>query len=139
MLAQSRKLVAINPKAQSNLMRAKVIPLYSCQPYFTKIRNRYVLDYKTGGAPKNYENDFQTMIYLLAVSDFFKTYSLKFVYLDLKNRTDKVVEFSEESAKKYTDRLKDYVTKINSGSFKPICKRCKYCEYKVICNEKLLD
>ena len=33
----------------------------------------YILDYKTGSAPKNAEYDFQTIIYLLAVKEFFKT------------------------------------------------------------------
>ena len=33
----------------------------------------YILDYKTGSAPKNAKYDFQTIIYLLAVRAFFKT------------------------------------------------------------------
>ena len=31
----------------------------------------YILDYKTGSAPKNAQYDFQTMVYMLAVSIFF--------------------------------------------------------------------
>ena len=45
----------------------------------------YILDYKTGSAPKNAKFDYQTMIYLLAVSKFFKTDKVKFIYIDLKN------------------------------------------------------
>ena len=41
----------------------------------------YILDYKTGSAPKNPEFDFQTMIYLLAVKEFFKTNNVP-VYLE---------------------------------------------------------
>lgn len=44
----------------------------------------YILDYKTGSAPKNAKFDYQTMIYLLAVSKFFKTDKVKFIYIDLK-------------------------------------------------------
>ena len=32
----------------------------------------YILDYKTGSAPKNAKYDYQTMIYLLAVNAFFQ-------------------------------------------------------------------
>ena len=46
----------------------------------------YILDYKTGSAPKNAKFDYQTMIYLLAVSKFFKTDKVKFIYIDLKNK-----------------------------------------------------
>ena len=47
----------------------------------------YILDYKTGSAPKNAQYDYQTMIYLLAVRAFFNTDNVSFVYLDLKNKT----------------------------------------------------
>ena len=48
----------------------------------------YILDYKTGSAPKNAKFDYQTMIYLLAVSKFFKTDKVKFIYIDLKNKEE---------------------------------------------------
>ena len=44
----------------------------------------YILDYKTGSVPKNAKYDFQTMIYMLAVSSFYKTNNIKFVFIDLK-------------------------------------------------------
>ena len=48
--------------------------------------NYYILDYKTGSAPKNAQYDFQTMIYLLCMDKYLKNYSeLSFVYIDLKN------------------------------------------------------
>ena len=52
----------------------------------------YILDYKTGSAPKNAKFDYQTMIYLLAVSKFFKTDKVKFIYIDLKNKEELAVE-----------------------------------------------
>jgi ATP-dependent exoDNAse (exonuclease V) beta subunit len=33
----------------------------------------YILDYKTGSAPKDAKYDFQTMVYALCVSEFFNT------------------------------------------------------------------
>ena len=51
------------------------------------IDNYYILDYKTGSAPKNAKYDFQTIIYILAVKEFFKTEKVTFVYIDLKNRS----------------------------------------------------
>ena len=40
----------------------------------------YILDYKTGAVPQDPEHDYQTIVYLLAVSKFLKTYnSLTFV------------------------------------------------------------
>ena len=42
----------------------------------------YILDYKTGSAPKEAKYDFQTIIYLLAVKKYFKTNNIEFVYLD---------------------------------------------------------
>ena len=47
----------------------------------------YILDYKTGSVPKNAKYDYQTMIYMLAVKEFFSTEDVVFVYLDLKNNS----------------------------------------------------
>ena len=46
----------------------------------------YILDYKTGSIPKNPQQDFQTMVYLICADRKLKQYnSLRFVYIDLKN------------------------------------------------------
>jgi CRISPR/Cas system-associated exonuclease Cas4 (RecB family) len=49
----------------------------------------YILDYKTGKIPPNAEQDFQTIVYLLAADKFLNKKdgynSLKFIYLGLKN------------------------------------------------------
>lgn len=92
----------------------------------------YILDYKTGSAPKNAKFDYQTMIYLLAVSKFFKTDKVKFIYIDLKNKEELAVEYSTELGEKYKKRLVDAAEKINSDEIPPKKTECK-CEYKAVC------
>ena len=103
----------------------------------------YILDYKTGSAPKNAKYDYQTMIYLLAVSEFFKTNKINFVYLDLKNRTEVNIEYNTELGTEYKKQLLEISNKIDnyeSGSKKPECTdeaddihTLRKCEYSVIC------
>lgn len=92
----------------------------------------YILDYKTGSAPKNAKYDFQTMIYLLAVKAFFKTDNVVFVYLDLKNRENIKIELSTQLAKEYEEKLLNTVFNINNDSFTKKFENCK-CEYNIIC------
>ena len=92
----------------------------------------YILDYKTGSAPKNAKFDYQTMIYLLAVSKFFKTDKVKFVYIDLKNKEELAVEYSPELGEEYQKRLVNAAAKINSDEIPPKKTECK-CEYKAVC------
>ena len=92
----------------------------------------YILDYKTGSAPKNAKYDYQTMIYLLAVQAFFKTDRVVFVYLDLKNKTDVKIELTSDLAKEYKDKLEQITKKIESEEFIAKQKECK-CEYNIIC------
>lgn len=101
----------------------------------------YILDYKTGSAPKNAKFDYQTMIYLLAVSEFFKTNNVEFVYLDLKNREETKIEFNEELASEYKKLLLEISNKIDNYetcSKKTECnqnqsKDISSCEYSIIC------
>ena len=79
----------------------------------------YILDYKTGSAPKNAKFDYQTMIYLLAVSKFFKTDKVKFIYIDLKNKEELAVEYSPELGEEYQKRLVNAAGKINSDEIPP--------------------
>ena len=60
----------------------------------------YILDYKTGDIQKNAKFDFQTIIYLFAVKYFFKTDNVTFVYLDLKNKEELLIELTPELEKK---------------------------------------
>ena len=87
----------------------------------------YILDYKTGSAPKNAKFDYQTMIYLLAVSKFFKTDKVKFIYIDLKNKEELAVEYSPELGEEYQKRLVNAAAKINSDEIPPKKTECK-CE-----------
>ena len=92
----------------------------------------YILDYKTGSAPKNAKFDYQTMIYLLAVSKFFKTDKVKFIYIDLKNKEELAVEYSPELGEEYQKRLVNAAGKINSDEIPPKKTECN-CEYKAVC------
>ena len=73
----------------------------------------YILDYKTGSAPKNPKFDYQTMIYILCVKEFFKTNNITFVYLDLKNREEVCIPFSRELEDDYKNRLIEVSTITN--------------------------
>lgn len=92
----------------------------------------YILDYKTGSAPKNAKYDYQTIIYLLAVRAFFKTNDVVFVYLDLKNKTETIIELTADLVKEYESKLLNIVKRIETEDFVPNQKECK-CEYKIIC------
>ena len=92
----------------------------------------YILDYKTGSAPKNAKYDYQTIIYTLAVREFFKTDNIIFVYIDLKHKEDVIINFEKETEQEYEIRLTDIAQKIDryeTSIRKPDCK----CEYNSIC------
>lgn len=92
----------------------------------------YILDYKTGAAPKNSKYDFQTMIYMLAVRAYYNTNNVTFVYLDLKNKTEVVIKLTEQLVKEYELKLDEIVTRINKEEYKTNKKSCP-CEYDIIC------
>ena len=92
----------------------------------------YILDYKTGNAPQNPKYEFQTMIYMLAVKEFFKTNDVTFVYLDLKNKTEVAIELSPELEKEYIKKLEDTADRIESKDFRKNGNNCE-CEYSIIC------
>lgn len=92
----------------------------------------YILDYKTGSTPKNAKYDFQTMIYMLAVQDFFKTDNVIFVYLDLKNREEVKIELTRDLEQEYRTKLVEITNKIELEAFEKKYKDCK-CEYNIIC------
>lgn len=92
----------------------------------------YILDYKTGSAPKNAKYDFQTMIYLLLVSEFFKTNKVVFIYLDLKNKTEVKIELNENLKNDYIKRIIETTTQIKNEQFNKKSSNCN-CEYNKIC------
>ena len=99
----------------------------------------YILDYKTGSAPKNATYDFQTMIYLLGVNKFYQTQNVTFVYLDLRNKTEVKIELTPGLIAEYEIKLTKISNKIEKCEYSASKKDCKYCEYGKICYEKLFD
>lgn len=93
----------------------------------------YILDYKTGSAPKNAAHDYQTMIYLLAVSTFYNTENIEFVYIDLKNNSEVVINFSKDLKGEYLNTLSDLSKKIENSEFVAQKNTKCNCEYNVIC------
>lgn len=97
--------------------------------------NYYILDYKTGSIPKNPEYDFQTMVYLLCVAKMYGN-NLKFVYIDLKNNQNCIIDFNLEKAQDYEIKLIDICEKITNAQFPEEIehyKICEFCEYNKIC------
>lgn len=92
----------------------------------------YILDYKTGSAPKSATYDYQTMIYLLAVSEFYKTDNIEFVYIDLKNKNEVCIEFNSDLKKEYREKLISISNKINTIEATIKKENC-HCEYDKIC------
>ena len=92
----------------------------------------YILDYKTGSAPKNAKYDFQTMIYILAVKEFFKTDKVTFIYIDLKNRDEVKIEYSDTLETEYKDNLLKTVDNIEKEE-EPNKKEDCNCEYSLVC------
>lgn len=105
--------------------------------------NYFILDYKTGNIPSNAEQDFQTIVYLLAADKLLAKKggykSLKFVYIGLKNNVEKEILLEENLKKQMTEKIISACEKIefavNSNVFTKNCERCCHCEYNKICNE----
>ncbi len=109
-------------------------------------KNYYILDYKTGSTPKNPEYDYQTMVYLLCTSKLLKNqplkqvqgdaYNIKFVYIDLKNNQNVLIDFSLEKEQEYEKMLIEICDKITNAQFPEEAEytaQCDFCEYKKIC------
>jgi len=100
--------------------------------------NYYILDYKTGKIPQNPEKDFQTMIYLICADKILSNKkSLSFVYIDLKNNENKIIEFSQQLKNIYLKTLKTQTQNIlatKNFEDKKNIQHCKYCEYNKLCN-----
>lgn len=95
----------------------------------------YILDYKTGSVPQNPEFDPQTMIYLLCADRYLKDYhSLSFVYIDLKNKQNYVVQFNEQLKERYEKELINICNVINTDTaYQCNAASCRYCEYNKHC------
>jgi len=101
----------------------------------------FILDYKTGNIPKNAEQDFQTIVYLLCADKFLKKKggynSLEFVYIGLKNDEEKEISLTDDLKKQYEEKIVSTCEKINfalkSNVFAKNQDACKFCEYNKIC------
>ncbi len=102
----------------------------------------YILDYKTGSIPENPEYDYQTMVYLLCAAAKLKnellntTLNLKFVYIDLKNNQNRVIDFDNERQSKYEKSIIEICGQIENVRFPQEInhsKKCEFCEYRKIC------
>lgn len=92
--------------------------------------NYYILDYKTGRVPADPQNDLQTLVYLASLAAHlegaFK--SLKFVYIDLKNNKNHIIDY--ELA--HPEIIEHICLLIESGKFPP-ADSCTDCEYRHYC------
>lgn len=99
----------------------------------------YILDYKTGSIPKNPEYDYQTMVYLLCLSSapfITPKDEIKFVYIDLKNNQNCVIDFTQEKKVKYEKAITTICSNIENIQIPEDIehqKMCDFCEYKKIC------
>ena len=99
----------------------------------------YILDYKTGSIPKNPEYDYQTMGYLLCLSSapFISPQDqIKFVYIDLKNNQNCVIDFTQEKKVEYEKAITTICSNIENIQIPEDIehqKMCDFCEYKKIC------
>jgi len=99
----------------------------------------YILDYKTGAIPKNPQEDFQTMIYLICADEILKkgwgnNFNLSFVYIDLKNNENHLIKLDDSKKQHYRETLISTCKKITTTkSFNKNLSRCKFCEYNKFC------
>ena len=96
----------------------------------------FILDYKTGFIPNNPEYDYQTMVYLLALDRFLKGKysSLSFVYINLKDKQNHVIQFTPVLKSEYEKRIIDICTQITKDTMYQInANSCSRCEYAKIC------
>lgn len=99
----------------------------------------YILDYKTGSIPKNPEYDYQTMVYLLCLSSapfITPQDQIKFVYIDLKNNQNCVIDFTQEKKLEYEKAITTICSNIENIQIPEDIehqKMCDFCEYKKIC------
>lgn len=99
----------------------------------------YILDYKTGSIPQKPEYDYQTMVYLLCLSSapfITPQDEIKFVYIDLKNNQNCVIDFTQEKKLEYEKAITTICSNIKNIQIPEDIehqKMCDFCEYKKIC------
>jgi CRISPR/Cas system-associated exonuclease Cas4 (RecB family) len=108
---------------------------------FMKSENNYfILDYKTGAIPENPAEDFQTIIYLICTGEILKkgwgnNFNLSFVYIDLKNNKNHILDFDENKKSYYENKILTACDTITTNKiFEKNNTKCKHCEYSKFCN-----
>ena len=96
----------------------------------------YILDYKTGSIPKNPEYDFQTIVYLLCLNKKLGS-NINFVYIDLKNNKNYLIERLTEYEEKIL-KICNTIEKYQNNNEIEQSEKCAFCEYKKICNKFML-
>ena len=100
----------------------------------------YILDYKTGSIPQKPEYDYQTMVYLLCLanSPLVKANdTINFVYIDLKNNKNCVIDFSNEKKSEYENAILKICSNIENAQFSEGIEHsqtCDFCEFKKLCH-----
>ena len=92
----------------------------------------YILDYKTGAVPENAKYDYQTMIYTYAVSEYYKTDNVIFIYIDLKKQSEIKITLTPALKAEYFEKLKEIADKISQSEVPERKKDCR-CEYSSVC------
>ncbi|MBR2526746.1 hypothetical protein IKE67_09800, partial [bacterium] len=87
--------------------------------------------------PQNPEYDYQTMVYLLCADKLIKNYSsLNFIYIDLKNKEEKLINLTDKLKSEYNEKIKKILFDINFVKNNPSTakkqNKCK-CDYYCIC------
>ena len=104
-----------------------------------KSETYYILDYKPGSIPKKPEYDYQTMVYLLCLTSapfITPQDQIKFVYIDLKNNQNCVIDFTQEKKVEYEKAITTICSNIENIQIPEDIehqKMCDFCEYKKIC------
>lgn len=100
----------------------------------------YILDYKTGSVPENPEYDFQTIVYLLCLANYIQNFrfqeELNFVYINLKNNQNYVINLTHEKISEYKQAILKVCDEINNFTMPETIehsKKCEFCEYRKIC------
>ncbi len=95
----------------------------------------YILDYKTGSIPKNPEFDFQTMIYFICADRYLKKYdSLFFVYINLKDKKNYIIEFTPQMKTMCENKIIEVCNKISKESvYQQNQENCMGCNYSKLC------
>ena len=97
----------------------------------------YILDYKTGGIPKNSKYNFQTIIYLLCCDNMLKNKykKLYFTYISVKSGESEIIKLNNQLKEEYITKLRNTISGIKklTPPMPKHNKKCEYCGYIKVC------